>query len=92
MKLVTKKEDAAAGVKKRPSRRAVILIVLAVLVGAVVLSAVFGRRGNDSEISYTYETAQRRSITATLVGNGILEPADSYTLKTLLEGDIRYGR
>ncbi|MBQ2830056.1 MAG: HlyD family efflux transporter periplasmic adaptor subunit [Oscillospiraceae bacterium] len=88
MKLVTKKEDAAAGVKKRPSRRAVILIVLAVLVGAVVLSAVFGRRGNDSEISYTYETAQRRSITATLVGNGILEPADSYTLKTLLEGDI----
>ncbi len=88
MKLLSKKGDAAGGAKRRPTRRMVILVLLAVVLLSAAAFAAFGRHGSEGEIVYTYDTVQRRTITATLVGNGVLEPADSYTLKTLLEGDI----
>lgn len=64
------------------------------LIGAVVvllLTLVLGLAGRGKgagESEYTTEMPQVRTIAKTLSGSGTLAAADSYTVTTLMEGDI----
>ena len=88
VKLQAVPESPAKGKKKNVKKWLVITgAVFAVAVLALSLRGLAGKKaGADSE--YTYVTAGRRDITDTLADSGTLEPADSYTVTTLISGDI----
>ena len=80
--------------RKPPRRRSKKWIVLLVILAA---AAVFGvnavrnmRSAAEEAMSsiYTYEEPEKRDISAVLTGSGTLEPADSYTVSTLVSGEI----
>ena len=79
-----------AGVKKLlrgKKRKAVaLLLVAAIIAGAVVWQG----RGQTAAAVTEYQEAavERRSITNSLSASGTLEPADSYTVNTLVSGEI----
>lgn len=73
---------------QKPKKRMVFAAVLAVAVVAAVLIFRSGRQNAASEMSYTETAAARRDITNSLSGSGTLEPANSYTVTTLIEGEI----
>lgn len=66
--------------------------VLALAAVAVVLAAaallLHGRGGGRTGTSYLEAPVERRTITSTLTGSGTLLPANSYTVTTLVEGDV----
>lgn len=84
--------------KKRPrkkgsgKKRIILIIVLAALAVAAyfVYSTISGFREmqQSADSLYTYVDAELRDITSTLTGSGTLEPADSYTVTTLVSGEI----
>lgn len=81
-------QSQAVGKKKNVKKWLVITgAVIAVAVLALSLRGLAGKRA-DAESEYTYVTAGRRDITDTLAGSGALEPADAYTVTTLISGDI----
>ena len=68
-------------------KKVLVLVLLAVLL--FLLSKLFG--GSDTktaEAAYVTEEVQRRNITESISGSGTLQPADSYTITTLVEGDV----
>jgi len=71
--------------KKKWIILAVILIVIAVVVGSCSIKA---KKMAASLTDYTKENPEERDITKTLSGSGSLKPANSYTVTTLVEGDI----
>lgn len=89
MKSLLKKAEAAASVfksNKTGRRLAVACGVLAVLAVAFFLARGGGARGRMP--SYTESPVETRTITSSLTGSGTLQPANSYTVTTLVEGDI----
>jgi HlyD family secretion protein len=80
--------------KKRRRRRRIVkwAIVLAVLAAvAVVGRRVYNRLRTGAEVQaplFMAEPAQRRDISSSLTGSGALTPADSYTVTSLVEGEI----
>ena len=53
------------------------------------MEEVMREEGRESEAAVTYqETAAKRDITRSLSSSGTLEPADSYTVNTLVSGEI----
>lgn len=79
----------AAGAAPRKKRVGLWTAAALVLIaGAALLLRLRAGRVSGSESLYTYASAQRRDITDTLSGSGVLEPADSYTVATLVSGDI----
>ena len=67
-------------------------IALLVALG-IVLLLLLGRCGGDGanapqEVSYAEAPVERRTIESALSGSGTLQPANSYTVTTLLEGEI----
>ena len=77
--------------KKKTRKKKWIILVAVVLVAAAVLFQFIrgmGQRSGDMGGMYTYAQAERRDISATLSGSGALEAADSYTVTTLVAGDI----
>lgn len=75
--------------KRKWIKRLIILIVLVVVVVvAVYLLRGFGGGQEASGATYTEYTVERRDITEMLSGSGALEPADSYTVTTLIEGEV----
>lgn len=64
------------------------------IVAAVLLLAVFlvlracGAKKNTAAVSYVEEAAAYRAITQSFSGSGTLQPANSYTVTTLKEGEI----
>lgn len=67
------------------------LIILVVLVVVAALAARFllgGNRAGSTQASYTQASVERGSIVSSLSGSGTLQPADSYTVTTLVEGEI----
>ena len=57
------------------------------IAGGVV---IWRGRGQTASAATTYQEAavERRSITNSLSSSGTLEPADSYTVNTLVSGEI----
>lgn len=76
--------------KKRKHPKRWLALLLAVLVCAVlVLRGFFGKKEPKSEeTAYTTEQVQVRTITNVLTSSGTLEPADAYTVSTLVSGEV----
>ena len=84
------RERIRGGLKKllRGKKRKVIaLILVAAIAGGVV---VWRGHGQTAAAATEYQEAEveRRSITNSLSASGTLEPADSYTVNTLVSGEI----
>lgn len=77
--------------KKRKKKKWMVMAVVIVLIVAILL-AFFARGGKSmrasGEVSYIYTTVQRRTITSSLTGSGSLEAIDSYTVNSLVSGEI----
>jgi HlyD family secretion protein len=75
--------------KRRPKRLIAVILIIAVVVGGLWY---FRRDGNTAQTDQTlqYQTAQveRRTVTQSLSGNGTLEAANSYSVTSLVEGEI----
>ena len=74
----------------KKARKWIILGVLAVAViggGTAFLSRAKAKAAQP-ETTYTTATAEKRSITNSLTGSGTLEPANSYTVTTLVSGEV----
>lgn len=73
---------------KHLKRWLAIVVLLALLAGL----AVYFLRGRSvqaaGQLSYTQAEVARRTITQSLSGSGTLQPANSYTVTTLIEGEI----
>ncbi|MBP3486691.1 MAG: HlyD family efflux transporter periplasmic adaptor subunit, partial [Oscillospiraceae bacterium] len=89
----TSETQAAAPVakkKKRFPKKWLVLLIL--VVAAVAAVTVFHRRqtqkAQSTATAYTTAEVTRGSVTRTLTSSGTLEPADSYTVNTLVSGEI----
>ena len=74
----------------KKARKWILLGVLAVAViggGTAFLSRTKAKAAQP-ETTYTTASAEKRSITNSLTGSGTLEPADSYTVTTLVSGEV----
>ena len=75
--------------KGKPKKK--IIAIIAVIVVIIIVVSALGKGGkkkNDSSSEYTYATAEKMDITESLSGSGTLQPADQYTVSTLLSGEI----
>ena len=74
----------------KKGRRWIVLCVLAVAViggGTAFLSRTRAKAAK-AETTYTTASVEERSITNALTGSGTLQPADSYTVTTLVSGEV----
>lgn len=85
---IDKKAKAKAKAKKKKIITAVSALVIAVLAGFVVLRFAKKPKNDMGTTTYTDVTAERRDLTVTLSGSGTIQPADSYTVTSLVEGEI----
>lgn len=71
-------------------RRRVWIPVCVVLAAAAVFAATRLLGGQEAAATATYQEAsvERRTITNTLSSSGTLQPADSYTVTTLVSGEV----
>ena len=76
-----------AGKRNRKWIALCLLAVAAVAGGTVLLNRAKARTDN-TETTYTTAAVEKRSITNSLTGSGTLEPADSYTVTTLVSGEV----
>lgn len=88
----TPSPEQAEAVKKRPrlGKKAKLMAVIAVLTAAGVFAAVHGLGGQQASAAASYREsgAEVRDITKSLTSSGTLEPADSYTVTTLVSAEI----
>ncbi len=68
----------------------IIALILVIVIVIVAVKACSGKGKNDAmqASTYTMDTAVRTSIVESITGTGTLEPADKYTVTTLLKGDV----
>lgn len=71
-------------------RRWIVLCVAAVAVigGAAAFMSRVKAKAAKVETTYTAAGVEKRSITNSLTGSGTLQPADSYTVTTLVSGEV----
>ena len=76
--------------KRRPGKRGIIILIAVLVLAALAVFLLFrSRAGREAgQSAYVTENAERRTVVKTLSGSGTLKPADSYTVTTLVEGDI----
>lgn len=74
--------------KPKHGKRWLILGVVLVLLLALAGRFLLGQRPAAAALSYTEESVANRTITNSLTGSGTLQPANSYTVTTLIEGEI----
>ena len=86
-KLAEKGKKLFAGKRNRKWIALCLLAVAAVAGGTVLLNRAKARTDN-TETTYTTAAVEKRSITNSLTGSGTLEPADSYTVTTLVSGEV----
>lgn len=88
----TPSPEQAEAVKKRSrlGKKAKLMAVIAVLTAAGVFAAVhrLGGQQASAAASYRESGAEVRDITKSLTSSGTLEPADSYTVTTLVSAEI----
>ena len=83
--------DAVKTIKiKKKKKFIIITVVILLVVGVIVFLAMQGGKGAESSMAsnYEFDTVSRRDIVSTLSGSGMLEPADSYTMTSLVSGEI----
>lgn len=76
---------------KKRGRRWLVVAIIAVVVVAVILMLprlVGGRQNVYTPGVQATHTVARGDLTVTLSGSGTLQPADSYTITSLISGDI----
>lgn len=74
------------GKRKRWVRLLAVLVILAV--GAAAAFRMLGSQNAVVDTSYQESAVEVRSITNSLSSSGTLQPADSYTVTTLVSGEI----
>ena len=77
--------------KKKKSKKWIILLIIALIIAAAVffLPRFLKKKVSDAMTDiYTYDTVAKRDITETLSGSGTLKPANSYTVISLVSGEI----
>ena len=74
--------------KPKHGKRWLILSVTAVLLLALAGKFLLVQRPAAAAVSYTEESVAKRTITNSLTGSGTLQPANSYTVTTLIEGEV----
>ena len=77
--------------KKKKAKKWIILIVILLIIAAAVyfLPRRLMKKVSDAMADiYKYDTVTRRDITETLSGSGALNPANSYTVISLVSGEI----
>lgn len=83
---VKKFKNKVTGLSKK--KKIIAIVVIIVVIAAAVKSCGLGEKTAENTSTYTFDTAVRTSIIESLSGTGTLEPADKYTVTTLLKGDI----
>jgi Membrane-fusion protein len=80
------------GSKKRRKKTIIIagVVVLLIMSAFVVPKVLNGNKTIAVNSNFTTYEVKRRNITVTLSGSGTLQPADSYTIRSLVDGDILY--
>lgn len=84
------KEVQSPPKKKRLGRKGkwlLLALVLAAGIGFLALRHLGGQQA-AAAVSYQEATVEARDITRSLTASGTLEPADSYTVSTLVDGEI----
>lgn len=83
-----KLDRMVAGEKRKKNKRiiAVVLGIAALLFWFVVRPMII--EGGNKDSGYRNYAAERRDITVTVGGSGALQPADSYNIIGLVQGDI----
>lgn len=89
-------EEIPAAPKKRrlkrllkgKKRKCLALLVAAAIVAGILAARGFGGQEAAAEASYQTATVETRNITRSLSSSGTLQPADSYTVSTLVSGEI----
>lgn len=77
-----------SGEKKKKRRKlALAVLVLAAVVGWFVVRPFFAAK-REIDTGYRDFTAERRDLTVSVSGSGALQPADSYNIIALVQGDI----
>lgn len=77
--------------RKKPKhlKRWIIPGVVALLITAFVLRVMYaGRKMMEALTAYAEEPALERTIVHSLTGSGTLQPANSYIVTTLIEGEV----
>ena len=74
--------------KRKHGKRWLILGVTTVLLLAFAGKFLLGHGSAAAAIRYTEEAVSPRTITNSLTGSGTLQPANSYTVTTLIEGEV----
>lgn len=80
--------------KKLPVKRLVKWLVILAVLAVAALFAIrhffpgTSARAAADQAEYTTVQVERRTITSALTGSGTLQPANSYTVTTLVQGDI----
>lgn len=83
--------EASVQTPRKRGKRKKWLILLAVILAAVLLLLLLLPKKDASaarQSLYTTEAVSRRDIVKTISGSGSLKPANSYTVVTLVEGDV----
>lgn len=76
------------GKKKKSKRWILLLLVIAAAAAGIALYLKSRNAGAGTQDAYVTEAPSVRTIVKSLKGNGTLKPANSYTVTTLVEGEI----
>jgi len=76
--------------RRKGSKKWIFILALVAVAAVLLLQTIDRIRGAQDTGSsiYTYENPENRDITSVLTGSGTLEPADAYTVSTLVSGEI----
>lgn len=92
-------EQTAAAVPEAPAKkrrrkpkhlkRWIIMGIILLLIGSFVIRTISaGKKMMEAITAYTEEPVAERTIIHSLTGSATLKPANSYTLTTLIEGEV----
>ena len=73
---------------KGKKRKCLALLLVAAIVAGILAARGLGGQEASAEASYQTSAAEKRNITRSLSSSGTLQPADSYTVSTLVSGEI----
>ena len=83
------KSGASAFAKK--NGKWLVPVVVAAAAGAVVLISGGGNKAASRDVTYAETTPIRQDVSNSLSGTGTLNPANTYTVKSLVDGKILTG-